>query len=709
MILLTGHSLTPARKVPVEALSLDLKERDSTANMTPADMTGIGVNSWLRDETNPGAGIVWRVKSISQAYATDTPTVQLEHIVNSLRDNVLFGEITAATITGNPKATTCTAEQAVRFILSYQRDWVLGSFGYNVSNPYKFDGESLFDALETVTNSLTGAWWSYDMSVYPFRLNITAKPDGVASEMRPVRNLKVITRTIDKGGMYTRLYPTGKDDLHITGDYVEKNANIYGVVAKVETDNSIDTEPELRRWATERLANHCEPTVTIDVEGVELADATGEPLDRLQLGRYCRVPLPEFSTTITERVVGLSYPDKVHNPEVVKITLANNRTDVTRILADAIKNGAGGRGGRTAGKQSKEDHAWFEDTDDHVAMCAEALIGRDASGVDWYRLSSIIVDGEGIHQKVEATDGRVTRAYTLIDQNEERIRLEAKRASDAEGELSGRLTVQADKIEAEVRRATNAEGSLSGRITVEAGKINQVVSAVGKDGKVTAASICLAINNGGSTATINADKIYLLGQTIANTISADYISSKIASLATVDMKGATVYGNLYIRNGGGSSQNVSGAIWDLWLDQSGDTYTLKRKRIQDSAWVDVGSFSRATSLSGSWSSGVLTVTASPQGNTYSDAVQGGSESWANGICTIPIQHSTNGGTSWYGVGASAYAHVYKSDISIPTSWSSSSSDPGGDVQVSLNKNYTYHKCTVNVHGTTKTIRVKLIS
>ena len=66
MILLTGHSLTPARKVPVEAMSIQLKERDSTATLTPADMTGIGVNSWLKDEGNPGNGIVWRVKSIAQ-------------------------------------------------------------------------------------------------------------------------------------------------------------------------------------------------------------------------------------------------------------------------------------------------------------------------------------------------------------------------------------------------------------------------------------------------------------------------------------------------------------------------------------------------------------------------------------------------------------------------------------------------------------------
>ena len=719
MILLSGHSLSPARKVPMEALSLSLKERESTATMTPADMTGIGVSSWFQDDTEPGRGIVWRVKSIGDAYTTNTPTIQLEHVINTLRDRIMFGEVTAATITGNSKATSCTAEQAVRYILSYQGDWVLGSFGYSISNPYKFDGDTLFDALETVTASLSNACWTYDMNVYPFRLNIVNKDSTVGSELRAGRNLKTITKTIDKSSMYTRFYPIGKDDLHIAGNYVERNANVYGVIEKVETDASIDSEAELRRWANERLDTHAEPNVTIDVEGFELANATGESLDRMVLGRACRVPLTEYGTTIQERIVTLTYPDKIHQPEVFKATLANNREDVTKIIADNMKKS--GKGGRTAGKQSKEDHAWFEDTDDHVAMCAEALIGRDANGVDWYRLSSIIVDGEGIHQKVEATDGRVTRAYTLIDQNEERIRLEAKRASDAEGELSGRLTVQADKIEAEVQRATSAEGtlsgrltvqadritaevnrattaegSLSGRITVEAGKISQIVSAVGKDGKVTAASIIASVNDGSSLIQLNADHIDING--LVNKLKSYDISAESLSAHQISSDGECTFDTVVV-----DSLQVNGNT-NVLVDASVDNNVLTLT-FDDGTEV---TFSKATSLSGSWSSGVLTVTASPQGNTYSDAVQGGSESWANGLCTIPIQHSTNGGTSWYGVGASAYAHVYASDISIPTSWSSSSSDPGGDVLVSLNKNYTYHKCTVNVHGRTKTIRVRLI-
>jgi hypothetical protein len=157
MILLQGHSISPLKKIPLEEMSLQLKERESTATMSPTDMSGIGVNSWFKDDTEPGKGIVWRVKSIANAYHTQTPTVQLEHVINTLRDRIMFGEISTGTLAGNANATTVSAYQAVRYILSYQSDWVLGDFGYSVSNPYKFDGDSLYDALETISDSLNDA------------------------------------------------------------------------------------------------------------------------------------------------------------------------------------------------------------------------------------------------------------------------------------------------------------------------------------------------------------------------------------------------------------------------------------------------------------------------------------------------------------------------------------------------------------------------
>ena len=665
MILLSGHSLTPARKVPMETLSLQLKERESTATMSPTDMSGIGVNSWFKDDTEPGKGIVWRVKSIANAYHTQTPTVQLEHVINTLRDRIMFGEITTGTLAGNANATTVSAYQAVRYILSYQSDWVLGEFGYSVSNPYKFDGDSLFDALETVTASLRDACWTYNMDVYPFRLNIVPKPSGVGSELRAGRNLKTISKTIDKSQMYTRFYPIGKDDLHVDGDCVDRNTSLYGVVAKCETDASIDSKDELWRWANERLDNHAEPTVTIDVEGFELADATGESLDKLTLGRICRIPLPEFGTTIQERITALNYQDKIHQPSVVRVTLANNREDVTKIIADAIKKGTGGKGGRTSTKQSKEDHAWFEDTNEHVAMCAIGIIGTDAKGnPNWVRLSELVVDGEGIHAKVQSVQKDLVIAQTRIEENEYAIRLEADRRLSADQAMHGELVVQADLIKAEVEER-KAEGvALSGRIQVNAGKVGMVVETKNGQNVIKAASICVAINQSGdSAATINADKIYLLGQTIANTITADYIQTKIASLATLNVASiksergtANMYGlKTTTFEQGGVTCYVPNAVWNLQITQSGNTYKLQRKRFNDDAWVDVGSFSRATSLSGSWSGGIVTISASPQGNSWYSAIKSlaaGDITWNGNIASFDVKAYNNGSETAINTGRS---------------------------------------------------------
>lgn len=658
MILLSGHSLTPAKKVPVEAMSLSLKERESTASLTPADMEGIGVNSWLRDETAPGAGIVWRVKSIRDVFQTRTPSVELEHIINTLRDRILFGEVKTGTITGNSKSTTCTAEQAVRYILRQQSDWVLGSFSYgNVANPYKFDGDSLYDALETVTNTLSEAMWTYDMSVYPFRLNITRKPTAVESEMRAGRNIRTITKTIDKSGMYTRFYPIGAEDRKLPGGgYVEKNTDLYGIACKVDTDQSLRTENELRAWANERLNLHAEPTVTIEVEGLELAAATGESLDKLELMRICRMPLAEFNTTIQERIVALNYPDKVRQPESVKVTLTNNRQDLTKILADAIKRG--GKGARTSTRKAAEDLAWFEDTNDHVAMCAKGIIGTDAAGnPNWVRLSEIIVDGSGIHQQVQSVQKDVVIASTRIDQNEYAIQMEASQRVSADTQMQGKLTVTANRV-------------------------GMVVGT--KNGKdfIKAAEICVAINDAGeSEAIIDAQKVYIgnqksttviAGKCSLSDVTANYISAQLATLSSLTVSGANVIGDIYLRNAAGNQQNVAGGIWDLNIKNNNNgTYTLQRKRFNDSDYVDVGTFNTAgavtlndpvwttpASTSPGSNSNTVTVSTSGRPTQLSKSVQVTlvrSDAWSSGTRTVYITHTDSDPSH----------RVAKIDVTIP--------------------------------------------
>ena len=421
--LLNGHSLTEKARFQPESMPMILNERQSTATITigPA-APEIKVGDWLQDMDEPGAGIVWRVKTVDTQYETKTRTLRLEHVINSLRDRLMFGEVKPADMSGTPGASSCTAEEAVRYILDQQSDWTLGQFDYStVSNPYNFNGEDLFSAIETVCSSLEHSWWSFNTTVYPFVLNITHRATAIGTELRLMRNISTAKMTVDKSRMFTRLYPIGKNNLHIDGDYISQNEELYGVISKTETDQSKGTKADLLRWARERIANHSEPAVTVTVGVIDLSRETGESLDHIQVGVMCRMPLPGFNTTVEETITQLSYPDKIRDPEEATATLANIQDDVASIINNLIKRGGGG--GRAAAKNAEEDHAWFEDTTDHVAMIAEGIAGEGAAQ-DWSRVAELLVDGDGIHQRVTQAQADIVEAYSLIDQTTTAIRLE---------------------------------------------------------------------------------------------------------------------------------------------------------------------------------------------------------------------------------------------------------------------------------------------
>lgn len=245
--------------------------------------------------------------------------------------------------------------------------------------------------------------------------------------------------------------------------------------------------------------------------------------------------------------------------------------------------------------------------------------GIDGLGPNETLATKINQTADAITLEAIRAKGEEATLSSKLSVTAESITAEVTRAKTAEGALSGRLDVTAESITAEVTRATTAEGTLDGKITVEAGKITQIVSNIGADGTVTAASICLAINNAGSTATINADKIYLLGETIANKITADYVANKVSLVANLTAQKISADSLTVKPVAGMGAINVATAYNGSSLTLDGNTYTLMLAKMNGS--YDSYTFSRATSLSGGWSSGKYTVTASPQGNSVSTTLQ----------------------------------------------------------------------------------------
>ena len=417
MIILSNGSLTKAGRFAPETMALNLSERGSTATITyKIGLVNLTVGDWLQDDTEPGAGIVWRVKTIDTQYNTETVTVQLEDMISSLNDQIINGKITPAIIVGLDGVDTCTARQAVEYILNKQSTWRLDDFDYgSVSKPYNFNGDSLKAALEMVSSSLTDPVWSYDFTTYPFKISITQESNSIDSEMRMSRNISTLKVSVDRTRMYTRFYPIGKNNLRLEAPgYVQKNVSTYGLIEKTETDESHDTQEKLLVWANERLNLHAQPIVTVTVNGLDLSADTGEALDSFTIGRKCRLPLPEFNTTITEKITKLSWKNKLAEPKNVMVTMANMKEDIASIV-NRLASGSG-RSGRTKATDDEEDHAWIVDTTDHVSLIAEAVAGKDQEGKpNWSRVSELTVDGNGIDARVTEAEGDIiTNAAEIL-------------------------------------------------------------------------------------------------------------------------------------------------------------------------------------------------------------------------------------------------------------------------------------------------------
>lgn len=607
MIVLQEHSLTPVDVIRPNSMKLDLTERASTAEPAFEGGEPPDFGAWIRTTEYPADGMVWRVRDLDdQIVGGGKWSMKLEHIINTLKDDTLDGQIKTETLAGVKGAQECDAEKAFRYILNRQKTkaWRLGDFELRASEPYAFNGDSLLDALQTITASLENAYWELNTTKYPFTIHVRQRDNSIGGEMRLGRNITgVIKKTVTRSGMYTRIIPTGKNNLKLPEKSLSRNTELYGDIDHQETDQSMDTVAKLRSWAKTRLKNHCEPVVSYTVVGQNLSRDTGEDLDDIKLNRVCRIPLPKWGRNIKEHVTRLSWADCIKEPKNFTVTLANNTADVTSIIKQMQKGGGGGRGGRDDAANAEEDHAWFEDTTDHVAMVAMAIIGKDPDGVDWKRVADILVDGEGIHQVVTAMKGDVKKYGTRLDQNEKSIGMVVGTYDD-------------------------------GGNFIEAGKI------------------CTAINDSGEAeATIKASKIYLLGQTIANQISAEYISTKLAAIANLSVNNVTAK-SIRVPVGGSGGMSyvatqtyVEGCAYDLRIQQDGNSYKLQAKQLGSTGWQDKGTFSRATALSGEWSGDQWTVTASPQGNTItSDHIQVHPVSSQGGDYTDVYVGTTNGST-----------------------------------------------------------------
>ena len=526
--------------------------------------------------------------------------------------------------------------------------WQLGTCAD--PNPWNKDikYDNLMECLTEIARKEEDYMFTFDQSTFPWTLNFVARDNDVLSEFRLNRNTENCLITEDDADLCTRLYlsvTSETNDDEGNGTYIDEGYFTYndttaqsdfGVVCKTAGVNQEDfaSQAALEAWVAAYFGRHNKPGVQITIDGVELNKLTGESIDEVHLARICRVALPEYSCTFNERIVSVNYPDALRKPTYVRNSLANKRQTAEEAFSEIKKTAnSASKSAGGAGRSAHNDATYFRRT---IGDTANGLYSR-IEQTAYYIRAEVVDVANGLYSRIEETASYIRAEVadtanglnSKIEQTASYIRSEV---SDTANGLNSKIDQTASYIRSEVSDTANG---LYSRIEQTASSWAAKVSGVvDSNGNVTAASIALAINNGGSTATINASQIYLLGDTIANQITADYISTKIATLSSLTVAsmnctgtiGASTVevGTLKFRSSSGSGYSYSD-LKDLFVTSVSvegpvnNVYTLKYHTANNPSGTSGGTFSRAvSSFSGTWSGNHYSVTVSPQNQTGGD-------------------------------------------------------------------------------------------
>ncbi|MGN1369941.1 MAG: phage tail spike protein [Aristaeellaceae bacterium] len=447
-----------------------------TATMTlPDGEPPVSMRQWVEMYGPDGksAGI-FRVSSVSTAYG-DEQRVQLEHGIATLDDTLVVLGKDAQGV--DIREISGTMQDILSRIISQQttQRWQLGTVEVTGDKTYTVTAgfSSALQAMVDAVKQVSGYALTFDQTTTPWTVSLKALSSGVACECRMRRNMAGVTVSFDDSDLCTRAYSGALEGGYMDADTV----SAWGVVGKqLNIDDTADAS-EAKTFAENYLDQHKNPTLTVEVDALRLAEITGEPLDAFTLGALCRVALPDWSVSMDERIISMTYSDLLSQPESVRLTLSNPGRDVSSRLA-GIQQEVRRSGGRSSGGIAR----------------AMAYITE--------------VDGE-----LTLADQRISLLAT--DVNQAAIRLNGAEAS---------ITAQGVVLDDLGNRVSSAEVSING---MEA----TIDLKVSKDGVVS------AINMSTEGIKIKASKIELSGTVIAGYLSGTNIDVSELSASMVYASG----------------------------------------------------------------------------------------------------------------------------------------------------------------------------
>jgi len=211
----------------------------------------------------------------------ETITYELEHVLATLMDSVLYGYHEIG-------GTGTYTQDVLSYILSQQNqeNWILDAVEFNRQFQYSWENENLLGALFSVPRPFDEDFiWSWDTLTHPWKLHLKQMNPDLLGEIRYRSNLREVERIEDPTYLCTRLYALGMGEgvnqlsirnINPTGeDYIDSDTiGTYGTVSKIWVDRRYESEETLFEAAKAQLEEMKHPKVEFRVRAADLQQIT---------------------------------------------------------------------------------------------------------------------------------------------------------------------------------------------------------------------------------------------------------------------------------------------------------------------------------------------------------------------------------------------------------------------------------------------------
>ena len=602
---LLNPDFTEVRRLSPVSLNLKLNMTPlSTASMTLSEGEEIPSRSFVEIFTAKGSAGVFRAREPETSYGETQTSIELEHAITEVGDSLITESI----------EEELPLDEAMQMLFSYYKGeaWQMGEINFTDTVVVDVDYGNVLEAIISVLQQVPSYYMTFDFSTSPWTFGLAQVDSQVTAEGRLSRNVSSGSFKNDDSSLATRAYAIYKDGdeeilIHEDSSWGQEH---FGLVER-KLPNTYESEAKARAAAQKYLDQNNRPRFSISINGTELSDMTGETLDEFEIGRrFCFVFDPVVEP-VDEIIKSVEYPDLVADEHNVIVSM-NEEEELDYVL-DGIKQNE--KNNRRTTKNLKDlndeihkelysedgyfnsrldftaSHLRTEFTDNlnsmhgELEMTASHLRTEFTDGIN-------NLQGEfevsASHLRTEFTDG-INSLHSEFEVSASHLRTEF---TDGQNSLRSEFEITASHMRTEFSNSINSMRTVVEQ--TDSGWRTALEGVVDANGKVTAASIATEINAQGqagvkiSGAWVDIDGI--ISQLASEQVTVDAMTCNGTILANaIDVQ------HIYLD--GEFEYNIYDA------EVNGNTLTLYR------VTGDPITFSKATSLSGSWSGRNYTVTA----------------------------------------------------------------------------------------------------